>query len=297
MSETPELSAIVISYNGMQFLPECLETLTRDLAALSHEIIVVDNGSIDRSPDFIKKRFPQIRLVKNGKNLGFAKAVNIGFVEARGKYIYLLNQDLRFRPGSTPVLLQKLKSDSHIGAIGPKFVNFEGELQWSVRAFPRHKHVFYAVTLLSTLFPRHKEFLSWKMGWFDHEHEREVDQPMGSALMMPRTIVKLIGFFDENFPIFFNDVDYCRRISDAGYKLLYFPQAVVEHYVGGSTGRRPYLNAWRSHSSMFRYLRKYSQPIEYPILLLSGLLLMLSLPAKMLQLFIQRRFTSSKSFF
>lgn len=273
MSRSPEISAVIISFNGMKFLPDCLRTLVEDLSDLSHEIIVVDNGSVDGSVEFISKNFAAVQIIENGSNLGFAMAVNFGLKAARGKFVYLLNQDLRFRKGATASLLARLKEDSAIGMIGPKYVGFDGELQFSARAFPGYRHVFYDALLLSRIFPRSREFGSWRMGWFDHETELSVDQPMGSVMLIPRLVIEKIGDLDESFPIFFNDVDYCRRMKQAGYRLLYYPEAVVEHFVGGSTRTMPVKMKLESHRSMYRYLRKYARWYEFPLLWLCGLIL------------------------
>lgn len=270
---TVEISAIIISYNGMQFLPDCLSTLVDDLNGLDNEIIVVDNGSEDASIEFIKREYPGVRIIENGSNLGFARAVNIGLKEAHGRYLYILNQDLRFGKGTASSLLERLKTDRQIGLIGPKFVGFDGQLQRSARAFPSYRHVFYRALFLDRLFPRHREFAGWRMGWFDHKTEMSVDQPMGAVMLIPCEVVDRVGYLDENFPILFNDVDYCRRIKQAGYTLLYYPNAVVEHFVGGSTRKRPVSLRITSHVALYRYLKKYARPIEYPLLWLSGLCL------------------------
>lgn len=276
----PELSAILIVYNGIRFLPDCLRTLTADLGDLEHEIIAVDNGSTDGSVEFLTTEFPAVRVVRNGSNLGFARAVNIGLAEARGEYVYILNQDLRFRRGSTRTLLSRLKCDEQIGLIGPKFVGFDGSLQKSARAFPGMRHVWYKALMLPWIFPSHREIGGWKMQWFDHVHEQAVDQPMGAAMLLPRGVVDRVGLLDERFPIFFNDVDYCRRIGAAGYTLLYYPDAVVEHYVGGTTHLYPVRMVWESHRSMYRYLSKYARWYERPALWATGALLYLGmLPA------------------
>jgi GT2 family glycosyltransferase len=277
MTEPVEISAVIIVYNGVKFLRECLTTLIADLATIPHEIIAVDNGSADGSADLIAQEFPSVRIVRNGANLGFAKAVNIGTREATGKNLYILNQDLRFRPGATLALLNRINADPSIGMIGPKYVGFDGRLQLSCRAFPTYKHVIYDALLLSRLFPDSREFGSWRMSWFDHETEMFVDQPMGSVMLIPKGVIEKVGGLDESFPIFFNDVDFCRRIAFAGYKQLYFPEAVVEHFVGGSTRNRPVAMKLESHRSMYRYLRKYARWYEFPLLWLCGLLLLLGL--------------------
>jgi GT2 family glycosyltransferase len=271
----PKLSAVVIAWNGMKFMPDCLRTLQEDLEGISHEIIVVDNGSTDGSAEFVTKECPSVRLIRHSANLGFAKAVNAGMRASSGKYVLLLNQDIRIRRGATGSLLARIESDRSIGVIGPKFVGFDGKTQQSARAFPSMRHVWYDALLLSRLFRKHREFGAWRMGWFDHEHELEVDQPMGAALLMRREVIDKLGEFDELFPIFFNDVDYCRRVKEAGYKLLYYPDAVIEHYVGGSTRKHPVRMKWESHRSMYRYLVKYARWYQYPLLWLTAILLVI----------------------
>jgi GT2 family glycosyltransferase len=271
----PKVSAILIVWNGMQFLPDCMRTLLADLQSIEHEIIAVDNGSTDGSADFITNEYPTVKLTRNSSNLGFAKAVNQGIEMSTGENLLLLNQDIRIRPGAVSALLKRLEADSKIGLIGPRFVGFDGVTQHSARSFPGIRHVWYKFFLLSELFPNHHEFGSWKMGWFDHESEREVDQPMGAAMLIRRDLIERVGKFDEQFPIFFNDVDFCRRVKDAGYKLLYYPGAVIEHYVGGSTRRYPVRMKWESHRSMYRYLSKYCPFYLRPALWLTGLILLL----------------------
>ena len=284
-----ELSAIIISYNGQQFLADCLSTLIRELNGVKSEILVVDNGSTDGSPDLIRSQFPSVTLIANDSNLGFARAVNIGLKEARGEYLFILNQDLRFRPGAVSSLLARLKADSGIGLIGPKFVGFDGRLQKSARAFPSYRHVLYEALFLPQLFPLHREFSSWRMGWFDHESERFVDQPMGSAMLLSRHLADAVGDFDERFPIFFNDVDYCRRLHAAGYRCLYYPVAVVEHYWGGSVRQRPVKMKVQSMISFYCYLSKYASRWELPLLWGTGLIMMLAMGPLLLITYLANR--------
>lgn len=277
MTESPEISAIVISFHGEKFLAECLETLKADLAEYSHEIIVVDNGSTDRSLEIVKRIAPEARIVAHPTNLGFARGVNSGVEVSTGKYLWILNQDIRVRPGCLRVLLNKLKSSDSIGMVGPKFVGFDGVLQYSARALPRYRFVIYKALLLDRFFPKSREFGAWKMTWFDHTTEMEVEQPMGAAMLVPRSVIHKIGALDESFPIFFNDVDFCKRMSDAGYSLWYCSGAVIEHFVGGSTRRQPTKMVIESHKSLYRYLRKYARPHEYPLLWLCGFLLLIGI--------------------
>jgi len=288
MSEI-DLSAIVISFNGQEFLSQCLGSLKENLRTISHEIIVVDNGSTDGSAEWIERTHPDMKLIKNPDNFGFARAVNIGIRSSRGRFIYILNQDLRFRPGATQALLDRLRSEAELGMIGPKFVGFDGIIQYSARCLPRYRHVFYEALLLSRLFPRHREFASWRMGWFDHEHEMYLEQPLGSAMMIPRSVIDKIGVFDERFPIYFNDVDFCHRMRDAGYRALYYPSAVAEHFLGGSTKRRSVAMRIESHRSMYRYLAKYTHWYELPLLWFCGALLLIGVVPAAAAAILQRK--------
>jgi GT2 family glycosyltransferase len=290
-----EISAIVISYNGRSFLPDCLSTLRENLDGLRNEIIIVDNGSTDGSAEYIRDLSPEVITIENGANFGFARAVNVGIVRAKGAYLFILNQDLRFRPDATRLLLERLKSEPDLGLIGPKFVGFDGSLQYSARIFPSYRHILYEALFLAQLFPRHREFASWRMGWFDHQHEMYVDQPMGSVMLIPHSVIEKVGPFDERFPIFFNDVDFCRRLHDAGYRALYFPDAVVEHYKGASVKRTPVRMKVRSLFSFYRYLRKYARPAELPLLWLSGLAMLIGLIPLVLITFIQMQLTGRRT--
>ena len=279
---TVDISAIIISYHGEKFLEDCLVTLKSDLAECSHEIIVVDNGSTDRSLEIVRRITPEARIVAHKTNLGFARGVNTGITAANGKYLWILNQDIRIRKGCVKALLSKLQSDTKIGMVGPRFVGFDGVLQYSARALPRYRFVIYKALLLDRLFPKSRIFGAWKMTWFDHEAGMQVEQPMGAAMLVPKEVVDKVGLLDESFPIFFNDVDFCRRMIDAGYLLWYCPEAVIEHFVGGSTRRRPTKMVIESHKSLYRYLEKYAKPHEYPLLWLCGLLLISGLIPRLL---------------
>jgi len=253
------ISIVVISYNGMEFIPDCLATVVASLHEVDAEVIVVDNGSSDGTVSFIRDSYPDIAVVANDENRGFAPAVNQGLRSAGGEFILLLNQDTRIRENAIVRLARRMERDETIGTIGPRLVGFDGVLQKSCRAFPTYRHLFFDLTGLSFLFPRSRIFGGWRMGWFDHETERKVDQPMGAALMVRREMLDKVGFFDERFRIFFNDVDYCRRVRLAGYVNLYYPDAVIEHYYGGTIRTMKPDMVMESHRAMYQYFKKYGR--------------------------------------
>ncbi len=285
MDERHSISAVVIVYHGMEFIRDCLDSLKSDLADYTHEIIVVDNHSTDGTIDFIEQHHPDVRLIKNTHNLGFARAINQGIAAARHEMLWLLNQDIRIRAGCLDALLGCHDRLDRPGVIGPRMVGFDGVLQKNCRRFPRYHHLLFELTGLAYLFPRSRLFNGWKMGEFDHDSSCPVEQPMGAAMLVSRSAVDDIGLLDESFGIFFNDVDFCRRLHDAGYINYYCADGVIEHHVGGSVSKRKPSMVWRSHSGMFRYFLKQERTrdgaaltklLRRPLPYAAGLLLMLA---------------------
>ena len=272
----PQISVIVISFNGIEFIGDCLGSITAGLSGVGSEIIVIDNGSSDGTCELIERKYPEIVLIKNTGNLGFAPAVNQGLKNSSGEYILLLNQDIKIVGDAIIQLVEQLKKDDRIGVIGPKFIGFDGVLQKSGRAFPRYRDLLYEFTGLSYLFPKSPIFGHWKMGWFDHLTEKEIDQPMGAAMMFRKGLIDEIGLFDEQFRIFFNDVDFCRRAKDKGYINLYYPDAVIEHFLGGSTRKAKPKMIFESHREMYLYFKKYGRPWGLPFLYFWGLMLFIA---------------------
>jgi GT2 family glycosyltransferase len=140
-------------------------------------------------------------------------------------------------------------------------------LQKFCRRFPAYHHLIFELCGLAYLFPGSGFFNGWKMGDFDHSHSRKVDQPMGAAMLVACERISEIGAFDESFGIFFNDVDFCRRLSLAGYSNYYCAEAVIEHYGGGSVKRQKPKMIWLGHIAMFKYFRKQEKLREASFLI------------------------------
>ncbi|MFQ5606412.1 MAG: glycosyltransferase family 2 protein [Candidatus Zixiibacteriota bacterium] len=279
-TRTIDLSVIIPVFNGEGFIRDCLRAVIAELHFLSSEIICIDDGSTDGSARIISSEFPAITLVRHEDNRGFARACNSGLERAKGSVVFLLNQDTRCREDSVRRMYERIAADISIGLIGPRFVGFDGKLQKKCSAFPTFANLTYKFSGLARLFPGSRHFNGLSMGWFDHECEMVVEQPMGAALMLRRGVLEEIGPLDESFPIFFNDVDWALRIVRAGYRNLYFPRAVVEHYVGSATRPQKPRMVRESHRSLYRFLAKHYRGIRWwpalfswrIILYLSGLL-------------------------
>jgi N-acetylglucosaminyl-diphospho-decaprenol L-rhamnosyltransferase len=256
LAEQARISAVVVAYNGIDFIADCLKTVKADLDEYTSEIIVIDNHSTDGTREFIRENHPDIRLIQNDSNLGFARAMNQGIEAARYEFLWLLNQDIRVRRGCMKALLDCYHRLERPGMIGPRLVGFDGRLQKFCRRFPRYHHLLFELTGLAYLFPRSGFFNGWKMGDFDHTQSCQAEQPMGAAMLVSREVIDKIGNLDESFGIFFNDVDFCYRLHQAGDINYYCYEAVVEHYGGGSVSRHKPKMVWLSHYSMFKYYLK-----------------------------------------
>ena len=271
------ISVIIISYDGIDFIDDCISSVIDSLENTAFELVDVDNGSVDGTVEMLREKYPQVHLICNKSNLGFARAVNQGLEIAKGQFVLLLNQDTKIINNAITKLAGRMKSDMKIGTIGPKFISPEGALRKSARSFPRYRDLFFEFSGLAYLFPKSKMFSNWKLGWFDHQTEKKVDQPMGAALMIRRDVIEKVGYFDTNFPLFFNDVDYCRRVKRAGYENLYYPEAVAIHHVGGSTQKRKAAKIMQSHRAMYVYFKKYNKnPLTLPFLYFWGAALFVS---------------------
>jgi GT2 family glycosyltransferase len=285
MNDPHSISAVVITFHGIDFIRGCLDTLKADLTGFAHEIIVVDNHSTDGTVEFIEQNHPDVRIIKNSRNMGFARAINQGIEAAKYDMLWLLNQDIRIRAGCMEALLHCHDRSDRPGVVGPRMVGFDGILQKNCRRFPRYHHLLFELTGLAYVFPRSRLFNDWKMGEFDHNDSRPVEQPMGAAMLVSRSAIDDVGMLDESFGIFFNDVDFCRRLHDAGYVNYYCADGVIEHHIGGSVSKRKPKMVWLSHTSMFRYFLKQEKRCEgsvfirlvrWPLPYAAGIVLMLA---------------------
>lgn len=248
------VSVIIVTWNSAADIRRCLDSLAAEKGDLSLETMVIDNASKDATCEIVRQSSLTVTLVANSANLGYAHAVNQGLGRATGRYVLLLNPDTVVRDRSLERMVSYLERDARIGALGPQLVNEDGSIQPSCREFPTYSILLWECTGLSRLFPHHPVFGRWRMGCFDHRTTREVDQPMGARLLIQREVFEKIGLLDERFPLFFNDVDLCRRIKQGGFRIAFLSQARVMHRRGGSTSQSRVQAILASHRGMLRYL-------------------------------------------
>jgi GT2 family glycosyltransferase len=271
-----DLSIIIVTWNSQDFIKGCLDSIFSQEGA-NFEVLVVDNNSTDKTCEIIKKEFPQVSLICNQKNLGYAKANNQALRLAQGEFILFLNPDTKLYSDTLNKMLRFMRENPEVAALGPQLLNPDGTIQPSCREFPKYSTLLWEFTGLSRLFPKSKIFGAWRMGYFNHQKIREVDQPMASALLVRKEALNDLGFLDESFPIFFNDVDLCCRIKKVSKKIVFYPEARIIHYKGKSIEMIKPQMIILSHLAFYRFFTKYKKGIINQILnQIFGVLLCLS---------------------
>lgn len=220
-----KLSIITTTFNNEDTINNYLSSLLKNIPPQS-EVIVVDNKSFDNTLEKLNE-FKKITLIKNNENLGFAKACNIGALNARGEYLFFLNPDIEVVGDSISCLLSFISKDSSIGVLAPKLVLKNGDIQNSVRKLP-------------TLSGAIKEYIfGVKSAYSEYVPESldpiEIEAAYGAAVLIRKELFNKIKGFDERYFMYYEDLDLCRRIRNLGFKIKYYPKAVFKHEVGGSS--------------------------------------------------------------
>lgn len=255
---------VIVSYNCRDALRQCLCQLTTPGGF--HPIIVVDNASNDGSAEMLARDFLTVQLIRNSTNRGFAAACNQGIHTCATDLVLLLNPDTVLLHADLQKLIEIMRTHPDIGACGPRILNSDGSLQPSCRAFPTLGVMLYDEVGLSRLFPYSRHFAKYRMSNWSHDETREVDQLMGSCLLLRRVALEYIGFLDERFFLYFEEVDLCWRMWQAGWRVLFVADATVTH-LGGESSKTDRLDALRHrYRSLFAFYRKHYPRWQLPVL-------------------------------
>jgi GT2 family glycosyltransferase len=231
-----DISIIIVNWNTKKFTLECIESIYKYIN-YSKEVIVVDNASSDGSVDAIKKSFPQVIIIQNSSNLGFAKANNIGIKHCSGKYIAFVNSDIKILENCFSELYDFSEKNFSVGIVGPKVLNLDLTYQFSARKIPSLWNNFIETLGIHNIFKRNK-YLCGEFYCYDKiTYNKEVELLSGCFWFVRKTILNKIGLFDENFYFYGEDKDFCTRFLKAGYKNIYLPKAEVIHYGGASSSK------------------------------------------------------------
>lgn len=252
-----DVSVVVVAYNSRDVLPRCLDSIREHTRGVTYEIIVVDNASPDGTGTKIADTYADVRVIYRATNGGLSAAINDGVAASSGTHIAQLNPDVRLTGDALTALAAHLRAADDVGVVAPKLLDDDGSLQLSCRAFPGHATaLFNRYSLLTRLVPGNRYSRDYLMSGFDHTSVRDVDWVSGAALMLPRRVLDAVGGWDAGFFMFSEDVDLCKRVHDAGYRVVYDPRVAVYHTIGVSKHASARLIIER-HRSMWRYYRKH----------------------------------------
>ena len=260
-----DISLIIVSFNTCNVLREALQSVEREKGDLLLEIFVVDNHSHDGSVDMVTSEFPSVRLIRSEVNLGFGAANNVALERARGRYVVLLNSDAFLCPDSLRLSVAYMDLQPKVGLAGGRLVGPDHTWQPSARMFPNITSDFLVLTGLAAKFPKSRFLGRFDRTWADQSQPAEVDWVPGAYSIIRTEALHKVGFFDPDFFLYSEEVDLCRRIQTAGYKIMYWPDIVVIH-IGGESSRQiktlemssagAQLIRWRMRSTLL-YYRKH----------------------------------------
>lgn len=256
------LSVLIVNWNTRSHLEICLKSLRAHPPQEPMEIIVVDNASTDGSAEMVARDFPEVQLIQPGFNTGYAAGNNLAFAVAQGEWLLTLNPDTELRPGVLQGAIDALRAQPKFGVLSVPFQLPSGEIQASVRGFPSFWGIVGQFTGLARRSP-HGALGSYLLPAFDYAASGPAPQPMGTFLLFRREALAAIGDvkapFDENFPIFFNEVDLLYRLAQEGWPAWYQAGLTIAHHHGASTRQvRPSM-IWESHRSLLRYFSKHTR--------------------------------------
>ena len=261
---SPDVSVIIVNYNVRDFLHQSLLSIQKALKGIHSEIFVIDNASDDGSVEMVGRRFPRIQLIANAANLGFAKANNIALKKARGKFILLINPDTIVQEDTIRVMVEFLISHPEAGLAGCKILNPDGSFQPACRrSFPTPWVAFTKIFGLSRLFPNIKLFGKYNLTYLDTGETYPVDAVSGSFMMVRKETLEQVGGLDESYFMYGEDLDWCYRIRQAGWRIFYVHSTQIIHYKGESTRRSSLDEIRMFYDAMHLFVEKHFQSSRF----------------------------------
>jgi GT2 family glycosyltransferase len=257
-----ELSIVIVNWNVKDLLAQCLTSIYSSSNYRDIEVIVIDNASTDGSGEMIKSEFPQVKLIVNKRNCGFAASCNQGIRVAHKPFILFLNPDTVILSLAMERTLDFLKTTPKAGIVGCKILNPDGSLQYSCRSFPSFWNYFFESFFLYKLFPKNHFIGNFYMTNFSYDKIREVDVVLGAFMMCSKKTLDEVGYFDERFFMYSEETDLCYRIREHDFRVYFFPDAEIIHYSRASASQYPTEMFKQDHRSRFLFMRKHYSSLD-----------------------------------
>jgi len=255
-----DISIIIVNYNVKEFIQQAIISIKKACEKLEHEIFIVDNASTDGSQNLIRDKFPDVHLIANTENAGFAVANNQALKRASGEYILLINPDTIVQEDTFSVIIDFLKQHPECGMVGCKILNPDGSLQLACRrSFPTPWIAFTKISGLSNIFPRSKLFGKYNLTYLNQDETYEVEAISGSFMFFRKQVVQDIGYLDESFFMYGEDLDWCYRIREANWKIYYLPETKIIHFKGESSKKADIDLILQFYRAMKLFVEKHYQ--------------------------------------
>lgn len=254
----PDISIIIVTYNSATVIGACLRSIAADGAGMAVETLVIDNDSTDDTLASIRAQYPWARIITGHGNVGFARGNNIGFRQARGRYLFMLNPDTELRRGALQALLTYADAHPNVGMVAPHMVYFDNSLQHNTFRFPDYAQAFYGFfeKLAPLDSPQNGRYLP-----ADYSHQRQTEHILGAAVFVRREVFTQLGGMDEAFALYFEETDWCYRARQAGWQVHYIPTATVMHIGAHATSKNPERSAVLfARSRAYFYHKNYGWP-------------------------------------
>lgn len=261
-----DVSIVILNYNTRDLLREAIESAFNGRSKTGVKVYVVDNASSDGSPEMVALEYPEVRLIRAPHNGGFAYGNNLALREILAmpaaselpRFVMLLNPDAALLPGALDSLVQFLLDHPSAGAVGPKVLLPDGSLDLACRrSFPTPEVSFYRMAGLARLFPHSRRFGRYNLTFLDPEQAADVDALTGAAMLVREEVVREVGLLDEAFFMYGDDLDWCYRIKSFGWRVVYYPRAVVRHYKRAASTKRAIPSIRAFYDAMRIFHRKH----------------------------------------
>lgn len=254
----PDISVIIVSYNVKSFLQHCINSVKNASKHLNVELFVVDNNSIDGTGEMVQQVFPDVYFIANKNNLGFGKANNQALKLSKGRYVLFLNPDTLIEENTLDIFVDFMDKNEKIGMVGPKILNSDGTLQLACRrSFPSPSVALPKLLGLSALFPKNKIFGKYNLSYLDPDESYAVDAISGSIMFCRGDLIRKLKGFDEDFFMYGEDLDLCRRIQLTGSLVYYLPETTIIHHKGESSKSAPFDSLMAFYKAMDIFFGKH----------------------------------------
>jgi hypothetical protein len=274
-----DVSIIIVNWNARDILKNCLISVYEQSSGFIYEVIVVDNASNDGSANMVKNEFPEVILLQNDENKGFAAANNQGIAIARGRYILLLNSDTVILDNAISKTITFADNHPETAVVGCKVLNPDKTLQQTCFMFPSLLNMFLSSTYLYKLFPKSRFFGREQMTWWNRDDVREVDVVTGCFMLVRKEAIDDIGIMDERFFMYGEETDWCYRFKQAGWKVIFAPVGQIIHFGGVSSSKMAAGKTLQLRGAILQFMAKHHSKAVYVLAcILTGVFFALRLP-------------------